>query len=196
MLLNRVEDTAQAVDVLLRRVDAKVEPCVAFYRDIRRNSLQGEQLLAAELLQHLLLFSKFVVHLAQSACALVLQTVDNIVELVDGEACHETLCTRYVLHEQVEHNLGVAGAHHQAEHILLLALFLLACILAVALDEQHNYEHHEQNLSEYAAVEHYQADKGAGSEGYGCGDEPTADYADYTSHTEYGTLAAPSAVGE
>ena len=68
-----------------------MEPCVTLDGNVGRHTSQGEKLLAAVLLKHLLLLGKLVGNLAEDAWTLRLQTVDNLVELVGSKLGCEAL---------------------------------------------------------------------------------------------------------
>ena len=173
-----------------------MEPCVAFYCYVAWHFPQCEQLLTAIFLQFVLLVFQFALYVAQQARLLVLQSVDNLVELLKCEVCHKALCICNVFGEQIPYYFRIAGAHHQAEHVALAALFLLLSILTVAAYEEDYYENHECHLYQYASVEHEQTYDGASCEGCSGCDEPTTDYAQHTCHTEHCALAAPCTVGK
>ena len=137
---------------------------VSLYGNLCGYASQGEKLLTAILLKLCLFLIQFVGCVAESLGTFALQTVNDGVEVLHGEASDEALCARYVLCEEVPDDLRVAGAHHQTEHVLLVCVLLFLGILAVAADEEEDDESHECNLGNNAAVIHYDADNCAGNE--------------------------------
>ena len=69
-----------------------MEPCVALDGNLQWRAFQAQHLLAAELLQHVLLLLQLLVGMAQLAGVLVGKTVHDEVELTQGEAAYEALC--------------------------------------------------------------------------------------------------------
>ena len=97
MLLYWFEHTLEAVDELLVAVGAEVEPRVALEGYLARYAAHGQKLLAAELLQLVLLVLKGASAEAQLLAVLVADTVDYAVELLKGEGRDEALRAGNVL---------------------------------------------------------------------------------------------------
>ena len=134
---------------------------------------------------------------AKLTCALSVEAVHDLVEHVKGISVHIALCAAHSLLKHVPNELGVAGAHHQPEAVLVLGLHLfLLLVLLVAVPKQVDDECHETYLQYDAAIPHDQCHQGTGDEGYAGCDEPTTDDAQHTSDTEHGTLTTPCTVGK
>ena len=196
MLLDWVEHTAQTVDILLVAVDTEVIPCVALQGYVLRHTTKCEQLLAAVFLEFHLLALEFLEQLRHGAMVLGDKRIKNLVIFAQGEFADEGLGASYVLHQQVEHNLGVLGAHHQTEHIVVLLASLLVLIHYITTYEQEYHKCHEGEHRNKSANIHNKTYDGTYTEGHTGGDKPSTDYGEHSSDAEHCTLATPCTVGK
>ena len=134
--------------------------------------------------------------MAKVTGALAGKTIYDEIELIQGEMANEALGARYLATKQIPYDLWVVGTHHQLEGAALALLLSLLVVLDIAADEQEDNQSHESTLNEDATEMHGHTNNGADYESNTSCDKPSTDNTQYTSNTEYGTLAAPSAVGE
>ena len=197
VLLDGGEHAAERVDILLVAVDADVEPRVALDGEVHRRMAQAQHLLAAILLQQVQFAARALLTLPQRPHVLRGKRLDDAVVLLHDILADRALRVAHVAAQHLPDQFRVAGAHHQAETVvLLLGLGALLLILAVAAVEEEDHERHEATLHDHAAEPHGEADQGAGYEGHTRRDKPAADDAQHARDAEDGALAAPGAVGQ
>ena len=122
--------------------------------------------------------------------------IKNLVILAQGKLADEGLCASYMLHQEVEHDFGILGAHHQLEYIVVMLASLLVLIHYITTYEQEHHKSHKGEHCQEASEIHDETDDGTDAEGYtGC-DKPSTDDGENTGDTEHCTLATPGTVGK
>ena len=86
------------------------------------------------------------------------EAVHDLVEHVKRIVIHIALRAAHTLLQHIPDKLGITGAHHQAEAVLVLGLlFFLLLVLLVAVPKQIDDEYHEAHLQYDTAIPHCQS---------------------------------------